>query len=71
MATAFQVVELCLKYSKTIVSLFVFMLSLGGYGLYDFVETTETAKNKAIKEVAIGFQEMKIKEVTVKSNCGG
>jgi len=58
MTTWLQIVEVGLKYSKTIASIFVFLISLGGYGVYDFVETTETEKNKAIREVAIGFQEV-------------
>jgi len=58
MTTWLQVVEVGLKYSKTIASIFVFLISLGGYGVYDFVETTEIEKNKAIREVAVGFQQV-------------
>lgn len=56
MTTWLQVVEVGLKYSKTIASMFVFVVSLTGYGVYDFVETTEANKNKAIHEVTAGFQ---------------
>ena len=79
MTTWLQVVEVGLKYSKTIASMFVFIISLGGYSFYDFVETE---KDLAIREVVVGFQsvietdhvlieevEVKIKPVVTEFSC--
>ena len=55
MTTWLQVVEVGLKYSKTIASIFVFVISFCGYGIYDY---GETKKNIAVQEVAIGFQQV-------------
>lgn len=51
MVTWLQIVEVGLKYSKTLISIAVFVISLTGYGVYNYVESTEPEVVKPVEKI--------------------
>jgi len=59
MASVFSWIELGLKYSKSVIALFLFLISLSGYNIYGNFDKTAIIEER---EVAIKEKEKEIKE---------